>query len=96
MCIGQNCASEQQMQQLRNKWPQNVTNSVNARVAQTGNKHRFLLYFEHLLLCTAVVMRTTCHLQKVSRRTSHAHKQIYSQLTVNHIITAEQLAMKTY
>lgn len=28
MCIGQNCASEQQMQQLRNKWPQNVTNSV--------------------------------------------------------------------
>lgn len=43
MCIGQNCASEQQMQQLRNKWPQNVTNSVNAGVAQTGNKHRYCI-----------------------------------------------------
>lgn len=44
MCIGQICANEQQMQQLRNKWPQNVTKSLNASVAQTGNKHLGIVF----------------------------------------------------
>lgn len=58
MCIGQNCASEQQMQQLRNKWPQNVTNSVNASVAQTGNN--ILVGIVRILSTSCCVLLKSC------------------------------------
>lgn len=80
MCIGQNCASEQQMQQLRNKWPQNVTNSVNASIAQTGNKLRYCI----LSTSSCVLMKSCAQLvmyiksQEQQEQVMRTNKYIHS------------------